>query len=534
MRCRRSFSWAVSIIAILFLFCIAGCNTTSSSVSSFSDTSTTDSQTDSETMDASTTSAEVSVTTQSTISKTTGSNQTHTQSTASTTSKATTSTEAVNPNNKIALTFLAQETDILRQDDDATRRLVYFRINNQKGIAIKDAKITYSDGGKKVEREIGLIYLNQRYTVETMWVKSTVSGKLPVTVTNGDGNILFEGNINIQPSSKEYVIKKSKIYDLDDIKPGMLRGGNYFNKVEHWGRDWMKDDFTAEWEADFKEFSSKLNINTVRAFTIFSETLREVGNVPTSETLLKVCKFLEIADKYNVKILFCIFGGSPVPSDHQGDNLRFLRGVVEPFQNDGRIIMWDLINEPDADTSFGEPDNTLSKAVSYLYPQLRDVYATKHMTGIGTAFQLDKLYKLGIKGEVGHYHFYTNRLAYANQNAAHLKEAARLYWNDKKDPFVFGEWGYSSENATTKVIDEELQLKFYEASYGAYEILYEEGYNLLGTYQWCIYDYPENVIAGERFAGAIRKDGTVKPAGQYLAQKYAELKAKVPAPWDKK
>lgn len=234
--------------------------------------------------------------------------------------------------------FVPQATDIIRQDSDCNRRLIYIKIINKNGLVIKNATLNYTDGNKKVKREIGTIYLNAKRTYETFWINADFKGHLSATVTMGSQTI-WKSKIDIQPSAKTYTVPKSKIYKLGDLKPLMLQGVNYFHWKHSWDDDWLQDDFIKEWEADMKEMKTKLNINTIRAFTIFEDTLQYLGNLPKSETLIKIGKFLEICDKYDIKVLMCLYGGKPHWLDNQGDNLRHIRGVVEPFINDGRIIM---------------------------------------------------------------------------------------------------------------------------------------------------------------------------------------------------
>ena len=95
------------------------------------------------------------------------------------------------------------------------------------------------------------------------------------------------------------------------------------------------------------------------------------------------------------------------------------------------------------------------------------------------------------------------------------------------------EFGFPSEDAQG-VEDADYQTDVYRSYIGAIRQLYSEGYRLLGTYQWCIYDYVDaaNVVVRERRNGVIREDGSLKDAGALLAELYAELAKTTPAPWD--
>ena len=223
-----------------------------------------------------------------------------------------------------------------------------------------------------------------------------------------------------------------------------------------------------------------------------------------------------------------------------GDNLRFLRGVVEPFQNDGRVLMWDLINEPDADTWSSQLSKGLSEGgyldtfVKTMYPKLKDEIAPHHMTCIGTAFKIDRLVNIGVTTQIGSYHGYIQSDLPVKKVLEGWTGAAGQYWKGKTNPFMMEEWGFPSED-DQGVEDEAYQLTVYQKYIPSLLQLYNDGYNILGSYQWCAYDYPPitNIVVKERKNGIIREDGTLKPAGEYLAQAYLSLKGSNPAPWEK-
>lgn len=445
---------------------------------------------------------------------------------------------ADDPNNQIKVEFVKQNTDVIRQDSDGNRRLVYIKITNTKDIALNNANLYYKDKGKAVTRELGLVFVNTKVSYDTFWIDESQQGYIAATIKNGN-EVVWKGSINIQPSSKNYVIPKSKCYTINDMKPMMLRGVNYFHKYECWGKDWLKDDFTKEWNADFKEMSTKLNINSVRAFALLKDELLYLGKVPTSETIIKIGKFLTCADKYQIKVLMCL-ESEPKVSTNQGENLRFVRGVIEPFMNDGRVIMWDLINEPDDDHHNDQPfqgmtqGGALDTMLKTLYPKLRKEFAPNQMTCIGTGYRLEKLQALGLSTQVGSWHGYIQSDLPVEKVYQGYVDAANKFWNGKRDPWMIQEWGYPSQTEGENY-DDQYQLKVYQSYIPAILKLYEEGYNLIGSYAWCAYEYPNaSIDVDNKTLGLIKADGTVKPAGRYLAETYADLRKKVPAPWEKK
>jgi hypothetical protein len=263
------------------------------------------------------------------------------------------------------------------------------------------------------------------------------------------------------------------------------------------------------------------------------------GNTPTAEILSKVNDFLGIADRHHVRVLFCLNSGfHPGFSEKTGENMRFLRTIVELFQNDGRVLAWDLANEIDcADALAAEIANgemgKYSRYVTEMYPLLRDVWAPNHITMIGTGFKLYNIEALGVETECGSIHGYIQTdlpVSYVFEN---YTDAAADFFDGKDGAWMLQEFGFPSEDAQG-VEDADYQTDVYRSYIGALRQLYADDYRLLGTYQWCIYDYVDeaNVVVRERRNGVIREDGSLKDAGALLAEFYEELAKSTPAPWD--
>jgi hypothetical protein len=218
--------------------------------------------------------------------------------------------------------------------------------------------------------------------------------------------------------------------------------------------------------------------------------------------------------------------------------MRFLRTIVELFQNDGRVIAWDLANEIDCaqaledEIAAGEM-GTYSRYVTEMYPLLRDEWAPRHITMIGTGFKLYNLQALGVTTECGSYHGYVQTDLPSAHIAKGYAEAAASYFNGKEGAWILEEFGFPSEDARG-VEDMQYQADVYRGYIGAIRSLLQDGYRLLGVCQWCIYDYVDRagVIVQERRNGVICEDGTLKEAGHLLAEFYAELAQTTPAPWD--
>lgn len=156
-------------------------------------------------------------------------------------------------------------------------------------------------------------------------------------------------------------------------KQPWLVGANFapataINQLEMWNAD------TFDPERIDKElgWGASIGFNTMRVF------LHDIPWKEDKEGFLKrIEKFLEIADKHNIKIMFVLFDGvwdpfptsgkqrEPKPHVHNSgwvqspgyhilkdpkkqDELKdYVVGIISHFRDDKRVIIWDLFNEPD-------------------------------------------------------------------------------------------------------------------------------------------------------------------------------------------
>jgi len=152
-----------------------------------------------------------------------------------------------------------------------------------------------------------------------------------------------------------------------------LVGGNYvpvsaINQLEMW----QQDTFDPK-RIDFElEKAAEIGMNTMRVY------LHDLAWKQDPQGFFKrVDKFLEIAEKHSIKIMFVIFDGvwnpyptagkqpEPVPHVHNSgwvqspgreiledpkkqDQLKdYVQAVILRYKNDDRVLVWDLFNEPD-------------------------------------------------------------------------------------------------------------------------------------------------------------------------------------------
>ncbi len=428
------------------------------------------------------------------------------------------------------------ETDVLRENDEGrTEKLVVLRIDNPDGRAFEHLTLEYRNGGKKAVREILPIEASDRTVSDVFYLEAPYEGLLDAELKNGS-DVIWKGTLEITDAPDRVTIPASPRVSLSDLEPGMLRGANYFNRLDCWGRDWNYPDYTDSWRKDLNESVSLLHLNAIRAFTIFgADELWEEANLPSAEALARLGRFLSVADECGLKVILCLNSGSnPGFLERFADNARYLRTIAELLRYDGRILAFDLANEID---TYQELESELasgkqgrfSRFLTECYPALRDEWAPDHITMVGTGFKLDNLTKLGVETELGSYHGYIQ----SDLPADRVADGYEANF-DRAAPWVMEEWGYSSEDKSGSE-DEAFQKRVYESYLAAFDRLYADGWNLLGTFQWCIYDYvgEAKIVVVERKNGVIRSDGSLKPAGELLADYYEAKMKQIPAPWEK-
>ena len=420
-----------------------------------------------------------------------------------------------------------QDVDIIRTDADGQRRLVYLKMTNYEGITHKDCVLTYTEDGKSAARDVYTIYLNEKVVYDTIWLK-TATKSVSAVLKDGTGRQLWKGTITVQPAAKQTVIPKSTVYNEKTLKPGTVRGVNYYPRYTPWSA-WTKQD-PKTWDSEFKEISQKLNANAIRTFAECWETDLMLGWCAAPTYLSTLNGLFAAADKYGIHVLFCLYSGNP--NTIMSYNQRYVRSIVEPFIHDGRVLGWDLINEID-DKGLSEQDY-VDAFCKTCYPYLSEI-DPNHLNQIGFAFMLDKALKVGLTfdgpNQSWQYHYYRKT------SAENISVWIDMYFKDR--PFILGECGDTSakkvaDGAPREYLGEGWQLDVYKTLIPAFNETVAAGKKMLGMFPWTAFDFPGfGGSSGQGEFGLIREDGSLKPAGEYLGAEYAKIKQSRPAQWDK-
>lgn len=522
-------AWLCSLMAFLLAFGMTACSTSNESPSSNETPSSQESLGENAITTSTITegvSENMSTTTESMANNT--KDDTSINSTTSTTQKPNTTTSTVEEKyiGPVRVLGTRQSIDIMREENTGKSRLVYLKFTNFEGKTHKDCVLTYTEDGKTYTRSIGTIYLNEKVVYDTIWLKestTSVEGKLK----DAKGRELWKGTISVMKASAQSVIPKSKIYNETNLKPGTIRGVNYYPQLTPWSA-WTKQD-PAVWDKELADAAS-LNINAIRTFAECWESDQMLGWCATPEYIATINKLFSVAEKHGIHVLFCL--NSNIPSQIMEYNIRYTRSIVEPFINDGRVLAWDLINEVD-DKGLSETEY-IDEYCLTCYPLLSEI-DPNHLNQIGFACMLEKVVKAGITfdkpNQSWQYHYYRKT------TKENIGWWVKNYFKDR--PFILGEFGdttalHVNDGAPREYLGEDWQLDVYKAVLAAYNGAVEDGQKMLGAFAWCLYDYPsmENQSTGQGHFGLIRSDGTLKPAAEYLRDEYAKMKKNRPAQWD--
>ena len=430
-----------------------------------------------------------------------------------------------------------QTVGIVRQTPAGDERLVHLAVANPSAEARRDLSLRYRLGGKAFVRAI--LDVPPGGAWDTLWLPEPAPDRIEARLVQGAETVLWSGQLPIAPlPARRVVIPQSPCVRLDELKPRMLRGTNYYPRHQPWPGLWREMD-AAGFDGEFTEID-KLNVNTVRTFYIpdLERGLHRADGTFTPELLARIQTFLGVADRHGAKVMFCLYGGGGAPLSDLAFWRRYLRTGVEPFLYDGRVLMWDLMNEPGGEKG---PKATpeLSRWIQEMWSELKRL-DTGHLATVGLCWQFDQLWDLGVKPEVGQFHNYSGAVGVQPPGQPPVRNVAddlrRIAKTIDNRPLVIGEFGYTSVRDEPKGWDgsEETQLRIMRDVVEGAEAAVSTGVNLAGLYNWCAFHFaPDWMGKGEQAFGVIRLDGTLKPSGELLRDTYKRWRTDVPAPWER-
>lgn len=313
------------------------------------------------------------------------------------------------------------------------------------------------------------------------------------------------------------------------LAPLSVRGVNYYPRETSWGGMWTKTPDPV-WRADMA-LAASLNINSVRTFISLSPALEAAGllhpdGTPTAAYLARLNVFLSAAWQNGIRAILC-FDVDPKTVEGARGLARCLRGVgavVGTHRDDGRVLMWDLMNEPDDDAKWTEATREYLRASLALVRELD----TNHVTTVGLTWRIDRLGQVGLP-DVIQYHEYSPKGQLFAQGAARVSQSiANQRRGGGSRPVLIGEFGMStardSRHAAARWSAPMGAAPGTEAEQAAvYELVLSAAAKerVEGVAAWCLHDYPIG-NPNEACFGLVRADGTLKPAALTLKTWYGK------------
>jgi hypothetical protein len=429
-----------------------------------------------------------------------------------------------------AVSVVSDGPAIIRQTPDGDERQLYLSIANATGAELNGLVLHYTVGHAARQREILPVPPGGAW--DTLWVPAAATAPLSAELFRGDEKI-WNGLLALPAAGNAAVtIRRSPAVQLADLQPLMLRGANYYPRVYPWPGLWR--EATAEtFEREFKVMND-LGVNTFRTFYIFDPDrgLHRPDGAFTPTLIARIDTLLTMAESHHLKVLLCLVGGVKPPLSDLGRWRRYFRTGVEPFIYDGRILMWDLMNEPGGDKG---PQATpeLSQWLQRMAAELQALDA-HHLWTVGLCWQFDQLWALGVKPPVGQFHNYSGAVGVQPPGAAPVRNVADDLRKTQKfigaeRPLIVGEFGYASvADAQRKDASPERQRAIY-----AGVLTGAETAGVAGVYNWVLFHFePDWMGKGEQSFGIVNLDGTLKPAGELLRDTYRRWREKLKAPWE--
>jgi endo-1,4-beta-mannosidase len=320
---------------------------------------------------------------------------------------------------------------------------------------------------------------------------------------------------------------------IRQIQPLSIRGVNYYPRETPWGGMWTKTPPDV-WEKDMA-LAASLGCNTIRTFLPFDPEVEQAGLMTPDGSLTpaykeKLDQFLAAAWRHGIRVIVCFeFDQKFLAAGDGGTGgtaprwQRTLGDVVGSHRDDGRVLLWDLMNEPESDEKWTDATRAYLKAALPLIKKLDP----QHLTTVGLTWRADRLQQVGLP-DVMQYHEYASKESLFQEGAKHVLVTfanQRQVGGDR--PLFVGEFGMSTSRDPAhgaapglrdKIGDapgtEAEQAKLYEVVLSAVE----QGH-AAGALAWCLYDYPIDNPDESRF-GLVRGDGSLKPAAHVLADAF--------------
>lgn len=320
---------------------------------------------------------------------------------------------------------------------------------------------------------------------------------------------------------------------ITKLEPLSVRGTNYFPRDTPWDGFWTSTSFET-FSADL-DLANSLQVNTLRIFLPWNETMEQARLIdasgqPSPEYLAKFDRFLAEAWKRGIRCIVCFNFEYRVREPRIPKNWRVaMKAFAAPHRNDGRILMWDLMNEPERLDWSPETMDYLRESMSAIRKM-----DPNHLTTVGIGYQIEHLVPAGLP-DVLQYHDYApydELLTDGFQRPARVMRRLQEIGGDR--PLIVGEFGSPTAAEPGFGVGLEWTVGLGEDRVAAteveqllrYALVFDaaEHRRIAGVLSWCLYDFPPQeegflVPTGSLF-GMVRLDQSLKPSAILLRETF--------------
>ncbi len=323
---------------------------------------------------------------------------------------------------------------------------------------------------------------------------------------------------------------------LRELPPLSVRGVNYFPRETPWSGAWTRTP-PAVWERDMA-LAASLGINTVRTFLQVSPRMVEAGLVRPDGAippayLARVDTFLAAAWRNGIRAILCFEFDTPWLADTNtaAPWRRAMTAIARAHRDDGRVLLWDLKNEPDDDAKWTPGTRAYLRDA----PAVLRAADASHPTTVGITWRIDRLREVGLPDILQYHEYAPKDRLFADGAPRVLRSIANQRAGNGPRPLLVGEFGMCTARDPLHGADPALIPKLGDAAgteaeqdrlYGILLAAAEEA-RVAGVLAWCLHDYPIG-NPNESHFGLVRADGSLKPAAARLKEAYAQWAARAP------
>ncbi|MCC7495140.1 MAG: cellulase family glycosylhydrolase [Fimbriimonadaceae bacterium] len=315
-----------------------------------------------------------------------------------------------------------------------------------------------------------------------------------------------------------------------EVRPLSVRGINYYPALTPWSGMWTKTPDEV-WAADCRQMAA-LGCNCLRTFlTLGGELVTAAGELTTA-CLAKLERLLSLAWEAGLRVILCLEPDARHQTPEVG--VAWVRQLAAAHGDDGRILLWDLRNEPEADARWTAP---MQAYLRWVGGALRAAGA-QQLTTVGLTWRADRLASVGLP-DVMQYHEYAPKAALQAAGVPRVRRTiGGLRRVGGERPLLIGEFGMSTARDPQHGAGPTWQDRLppppgTEAEQRwLYDLILSaaEQEQIAGVLPWCLHSYPTQergfLTPSESMMGVLRHDGSLKPAAELLRDRYAAWAAR--------